>query len=466
MTNGSDLSHEPVQAQRCVVPWGLLEGMRSPSVAPWWRSDISLSPAGYLLPYGFGRSYGDCCMVDGTAIAMRHLDRLIEFDRDRGILRCEGGISLGALLDVVVPSGWMLPVVPGTQYVSVGGAIANDIHGKNHHHQGTFGDHVNAFELLRSDGVYTICRPTTNEVFATAGDKPIPAVSKVSTSASPSTLYEATIGGLGLTGLITWAEIALAPLPTTQLIAESLSFRDTTTFIDLCEESESQYEYVVAWFDAWSFNNGRYRGILHRARYDDSGVSAHVPSTRITHFPKSVTRLMMNPWSIRRFNDLYWVSHRMRPRRSVQFRQHIFPLDSIEGWNAMYGPRGFFQFQCVLPTESFRGIDELLQLIVDRGEGSFLGVLKRFGAKRSRGWLSFPMPGITLALDFPNRGESTRRLLADAGDIVAAHGGRIYPAKDACMSGEVFRGGFPRWQELEAIRDPRFNSRFWQRVTH
>jgi FAD/FMN-containing dehydrogenase len=458
--------HPGFLAAQRVMPWGSLPGMSADAVTPYWLDEATLPTDGHVLAYGLGRSYGDSCMVrrGGVAIQSACLDRLISFERTTGVLRCESGVSLRAILDVATPAGWTLPVLPGTQHVTVGGAIANDIHGKNHHRRGTFGDHVISFELLRSDGSRHICSALSAQNSpGLQAEQPDGLRSSAPSAQHRANLFSATIGGLGLTGLITWAELALVPLRTSQLESESIAFRNTSTFVELCTESDTTHEFVVAWFDAYSYRDGRYRGILQRARYAEGGALVTEPPKRLRRFPTWAGPLAMNPWAIRRFNDLYWYTQR---RKNVvgDFRRLLFPLDSIAGWNAMYGRNGFFQLQCVFPERATSGVDELLKRIAARGQGSFLGVMKRFGAINSRGVLSFPTSGISIALDFPNRGEVTRKFLADAGDLVAAHGGRIYPAKDATMSSGVFRSGYPNWQELERMRDPRFLSEFWQRV--
>lgn len=424
------------------VPWGRLPGMATQAVE-LWPATPQMLPDGPLLAFGRGRSYGDCCLATGTALDTRRLDRLLAFDRDHGILRCEAGVTLATLLDVAVPAGWTLPVMPGTQTVSVGGAIANDVHGKNHERAGTFGCHVRALWLQRSDGSLLRCARDDH-----------------------ATLFAATIGGLGLTGLVTAAELQLARLPSRTVIADALPFNSVAMFVAQCDEAVATHEFTVGWFDAYSYRDGSFRGVLQRANYAHADAAcAPAPAVVPRRLPIALASAALQPWTIRRFNDLYaWTQQRRGPHRA-DFRRYLFPLDAIADWNRMYGSAGFFQLQCVLPTAAVAGIDALLAMIADAREGSFLAVLKRFGTQHSPGLMSFPQPGITLALDFQNRGASTARLLANAAALVTAHGGRIYPAKDATMPAAVFQAGFPQWRALEAARDPRFLSQFWQRVT-
>jgi FAD/FMN-containing dehydrogenase len=415
------------------------------SDTPWSVADVAFPTTGDVLPYGRGRSYGDCCLAaDGVALATERLDRLLSFDRDGGVLRCESGISLADLLDIIVPAGWTLPVLPGTQFVSVGGAIANDVHGKNHERAGTFGRHVTSFELLRSDGSLRSCAPDRH-----------------------ADLYAATIGGLGLTGLITRATLRLARLPSTEVVAESLPFASVEAFVELSGQSQATHEFTVAWFDAYSWRQGRFKGVLQRANYASAGDDRQPAYSRSQHhWPMALAGRALMPWTIRRFNALYYRVQQRPGQQRADFRRYLFPLDAIAGWNRMYGTQGFYQLQCVFPAAASAGVDALLAMIAEAREGSFLAVLKHFGALASPGLMSFPMPGITLALDFRNRGESTRRLLANAAALVADYGGHIYPAKDATMSAAVFKSGFPAWTALESARDPRFQSRFWRRVTN
>jgi FAD/FMN-containing dehydrogenase len=425
-------------------PWGRLPGMVAPA-QELWTAAARAWPAGPLLAFGRGRSYGDCCMAAGTALDTRRLDNLLAFDRERGIVTCEAGVTLAALLDVIVPAGWTLPVMPGTQFVSVGGAIANDVHGKNHERAGSFGRHVLAFDLVRSDGPPLRCTATDN-----------------------AALFAATIGGLGLTGLIAAATLQLAPLPSAHVLADAIPFDSVAMFAELCERAVATHEFTVGWFDAYSWRDGRFRGVLQRASYADDGAppaaaDAHAAQPRSVPLALAAPALM--PWTIRRFNDLYYRVQVRKGTHRAPFRRDLFPLDAIAHWNAVYGSNGFYQLQCVFPAAASGGVDALLARIAAAREGSFLAVLKRFGALPSPGVLSFPTPGLTLALDFQNRGESTRRLLADAAALVADHGGRIYPAKDATMPAAVFRAAFPQWGVVESARDPRFRSQFWDRVT-
>jgi FAD/FMN-containing dehydrogenase len=414
-----------------------------------WRQQELPEPVGEtatLLPYGNGRSYGDVCLNrGGTLIATRGLDRFIRFDPATGVLRCEAGVLLADILALAVPRGWFLPVSPGTRYVTVGGALANDVHGKNHHRAGTFGRHVRSFELLRSDGSRRLCA-------AGNGDG----------------LFAATIGGLGLTGLITWVELQLRPVAGPMLEEESIKFAHVDEFFELSDYSDQHYEYTVAWIDCVATGDMLGRGLFARANHAEAPAvrdAAADPGPRWS-LPIAPPVSLVNKLSLRLFNALWYAKQRQKHReRLIHYRPFFYPLDAIANWNLMYGPKGMLQYQCVLPGDDGRALlPPMLNTIAESGHGSFLAVLKMFGDEPSPGLLSFPRPGVTLALDFPNRPE-VFRLLDRLDDMTREAGGAVYPAKDARMSGESFRAFFPRWQELARHVDPGFSSSFWRRVT-
>jgi len=395
-----------------------------------------------VLPYGNGRSYGDSCLNVGAAlIPTRALDRFIALDAASGIVTCEAGILLDEMFRVIMPAGWFVPVTPGTRFVTLGGAIANDVHGKNHHAVGTIGRHLVRFELLRSDGQRLICSPTQNPDW-----------------------FSATIGGLGLTGVITWAQLQLRPIAGPHMSVETIRFANLDEFLQLQSESDRDFEYTVAWVDCLGTGSQLGRGWLERANHASAPAPVQHAQSRGLNVPFAPPFSLVNAASLRLFNTLYY--HRPRARHSDRwFESFFYPLDSIGNWNRLYGPRGLYQYQCVIPDAAGReGTAALLEAIARSGQGSFLAVLKAFGALESPGMLSFPRKGITLALDFPNRGQSLERLFVELDAIVRATGGRLYPAKDGRMPPELFREGFPRWREFTQFIDPRCSSSFWRRV--
>jgi len=425
--------------------WGRYPRMPQRAVPVRWR-DAPLPELPACLPFGNGRSYGDSCLIDkGVLLDARGLDRFIAFDPATGVLRCEAGVLLAEILELSVPRGWFLPVTPGTRFVTLGGAIANDVHGKNHHGAGTFGRHVRCFELLRSDGQRLLCSPQQNVDW-----------------------FAATIGGLGLTGLIGWAEIALKRIASPAIRMETIRFAGLDDFFALSAESDRDFEHTVAWVDCLAQHDALGRGLFMRGNHAPAlGVASPAPSKRRLRVPFELPVSLVNQTSLRLFNGLYYRKQiKKRVQAVTHYEPFFYPLDGVEDWNRIYGPRGFLQYQCVVPHGDGRAaIREILARIATAGCGSFLAVLKIFGNVTSPGWLSFPRPGVTLALDFPNHGETTLRLLAQLDEVVAEAGGAVYPAKDARLSATHFQQFFPRWQELNDYRDPRFSSLFWRRVT-
>jgi FAD/FMN-containing dehydrogenase len=404
-----------------------------------WRDEALPLDGGPFLPFGNGRSYGDSCLNGGGAlIDMRGLDRFISFEPHSGVLRCEAGVLLNDILARFVPDGWFLPVTPGTRFVTIGGAIANDVHGKNHHRGGSFGHHVRGFELLRSDGTRLICSPTTNADW-----------------------FAATIGGLGLTGVITWAEIALKPIPGPAVDVETIRFTGIDEFLDLSRAAHNSHEYTVAWVDALS--KGGLRGLFFRGNHARADGPLAAPRRR-PGLPVTPPFSLLPKPAVRLFNSAIYRLPR-RPRQKQHYEVFFYPLDGIADWNRLYGRKGFFQYQCVIPSNNADAIRELVDRVAQTQEASFLSVLKVFGDQPAAGWLSFARPGITLALDLPDRGKPTQLLLDRLDEITREAGGAVYPAKDARMSPATFERGYPNWRRLEQYRDPALLSDFWRRTT-
>lgn len=395
-----------------------------------------------VLPYACGRSYGDSCLNDGGALLdVSGLDRFIAFDESEGLLRCEAGVTLADILALLVPRGWFLPVLPGTRWVSVGGAIANDIHGKNHHRAGTFGSHITCFELMRSSGERVLCSPSRNPE-----------------------LFRATIGGLGLTGLILWAEVRMKRVPGAAIAMERVRFSCLDEFFQLSLHDQD-YEYTVAWIDCLARGRHLGRGLFLRGDHAASAAAVPAPRSRLG-VPVDLPSGLINQLTLSGFNALYYRSQLRRERRiRVSYEPFFFPLDKIENWNRLYGKRGFLQYQCVIPSVAEPVIATVLEEVAQSKEVPSLAVLKRFGTLKSPGLMSFPRPGVTLAIDFANRGPGTLELLQRLDTIVGDANGAVYPAKDARMSPESFRRFFPAWQQFATHLDPKFSSSFWRRVT-
>ena len=394
-----------------------------------------------FLAHGLGRSYGDSALnAGGLLIDCRFLDHFLAFDSDSGVLECETGVTILQINRLLTPCGWMLPVTPGTQFVTVGGAIANDVHGKNHLQQGTFGTHIESLQLARSDGELLECSAADN-----------------------SELFAATIGGLGLTGLILKAKLQLRRVNSLTMQVKRLPYNDLATLFAIAGEHRDTWQYQSVWLDpASGCRSGHYIAANHETRPGD----LHWPRQRslaldaLAAVPSTLAgRLLMKAGNL-------WYRKGIRTgTHPASATSVLYPLDHISGWNALFGRPGFYQHQCVLPEPVCRAaLEELLTAIADRGQTPTLAVGKWFGTRPSPGLLSFPTPGFSLALDFANCGSNTHRLLDQLDHIVASYGGRLYPAKDARMSAKVFASGYPALEQFAENIDPRFSSDFWRRM--
>jgi len=396
------------------------------------------------LPVGLGRSYGDVCLLDGgTLLPTPAMGRLLAFDATTGLLTAEAGITLAQILDFAVPRGWFLPVSPGTKYVTLGGAIANDTHGKNHHVAGTFGCYVPQFELARSDGQRLLCSPTLNSEF-----------------------YAATIGGMGLTGVITWASLQLRPIVSRLIDYQGIQFHGIDEFLDLTRQSDN-VEYTVSWVDVTSTGKNFIRGIFMQGDHSPAPAPLTLSSKPKLTLPFEFPGFALNAATVSAFNTLFF-HKQIRPRvTAVQdYEPFFYPLDALLHWNRMYGKRGLLQFQYAIPWEHAReGTIAVLQAVAKSGLASFLAVLKVFGDVPSPGMMSFPQPGVTLALDFPIKPEKSFALFDRLAAMTLEFGGRLYPAKDARMTAAQFQAFYPQWRSFARYKDPALNSSFWQRVT-
>ena len=428
--------------------WGRIVRARHDVARPTFRDELAplaatFGPEAPGLAVGLLRSYGDSNLnPEGRLIATPGVDRILAFDRQSGLMRAEAGLSLSQCLQVLAPSGWFLPTTPGSRFVTLGGATANDVHGKNHHSAGSFGNAITRIGLIRTDGA---------RIEAGPGDP----------------LFSATIGGLGLTGVIEWVEFQASRVASSWLEARDIAFSNVDEYFDLAADHHSRFEHTMAWVDCLSSGARLGRGIFSGANWSDTGDrTAHQEAPRLT-IPIDAPAGLLNAFTIGAHNLLrFSVKSLNRKPYRVHYEPFLYPLDSIAHWNRLYGRAGFFQYQCVVPPGSARpAISELLRRIVRSGEASFLAVLKDFGPIAPRGLLSFPMEGTTLALDFPNRGGSTLRLLADLDAIVAEAGGRLYPAKDGRISAATFQTGYPNWTRFQETLDPGLSSAFWRRVS-
>jgi L-gulonolactone oxidase len=398
------------------------------------------------LAVGLGRSYGDTNLnPGGPLLQMSGLDRFIAFDRQTGVLRAEAGTSLSQVLRLVVPHGWFLPTTPGTRYVSLGGAVANDVHGKNHHGAGTFGRHVRRIGLLRSDRQDVV---------------------EIGPDLEPA-LFAATVGGLGLTGVMAWVELQLVRTPSAYLDQKIETFGGLADFFRIAQEAVGRYEHTVAWIDCTASGANLGRGIFNLANWADDGRRDLHDDAKGPTMPIEAPSFALNPLTLRAFNALYYAKGRLDAGRSkVHYASAFYPLDAIRRWNLLYGPNGFYQYQCAIPDAAAPdAVAEMLKRIARSGEGSFLAVLKTLGDLPSPGLMSFPLPGATLALDFRNQGAKTLALLAELDAIVLAAGGRLYAAKDGRMPAAMLRAGYPHLDQFRAHLDPALGSAFWRRIS-
>lgn len=392
------------------------------------------------LAFGLGRSYGDACLNPGGVLWQTSgLDRFRHFDPASGRLVCEAGMSLRQIQQLAIPRGWMLAATPGTQDVTVGGAIANDVHGKNHHLVGSFGDHVRRLTLLRTDGSRIECGPDLEADW-----------------------FAATVGGIGLTGVITAAELQLRPVAGPWLQSETIPFADLGGFFGLADTSEAGWEYTVAWIDCLSPQG---RGLFMRAN-PAAGGPAPPARARARSMPFVPPVSLINGLSLQLLNSGYYrAKARQSGLRLEHYESFFYPLDNVRHWNRAYGPRGFYQYQSVVPRAvGSDAVNAMLAQIARSGAGSFLAVLKTFGERQAPGMLSFPQPGVTLALDFPNRGAATHKLFDRLDAIVREAGGRLYLAKDARMPRGLFEVGYPELPRFLGYRDPGISSAMSRRL--
>ena len=380
-----------------------------------------------LIARGNGRAYGDSAINAAATIETRHLNRMLAFDPDTAQLITEPGVLLGDIIAAFLPRGWFLWVTPGTKFITLGGAIAADVHGKNHHKDGSFRTCVDWIDVMDATGVVTRCSRSENPI-----------------------LFEHTLGGMGLTGVITRAAIRLRPVETAWIEQTTHPASNLQAAMDLFE-ANLDATYSVAWIDCLAGGTKMGRSVvmlgehagLRQLPEDRRRTPLEVPRKKRRKMPFDLPSFTLNALTIRAFNTLYyWAGSRSTGPRLVDWETYFYPLDTILEWNRIYGRKGFAQFQCVLPLDtSEAGLSALLKEISKAGTGSFLSVLKRFGAQDSA--FSFPMEGYTLSLDFPINAK-TLRLLTELDRVTLDHGGRFYLAKDSHMSADTFAASDPR----------------------
>jgi decaprenylphospho-beta-D-ribofuranose 2-oxidase len=398
-----------------------------------------LSEGRSLVARGLGRSYGDAAFNSaGYTILTERLNRFVAFEAESGVLDCEAGVSVDDILSCFVPRGFFLPVVPGTKYVTMGGALACDVHGKNHHRDGSLSRHVRDFRLLTPSGDLLHCSRDQN-----------------------SDLFWGTVGGLGLTGIVTDLRIQLIPLESAYVSVDYDRANDIDKALELFHDSDENYKYSVAWLDGICGGRSLGRSVLMRGNPTPAGpgTDLHRHSSRSLPVPDMFPGFLLNRLSVRAFNSLYY---RRQPRRArevvTHYERFLFPLDRLSNWNRLYGKKGFLQYQFVVPYEGGReALIKVLELFAKSKYGIFLAVLKRFGPGEVASPLSFPMPGYTLAADVPYRAAGVFDFLKQLDRIVGAAGGRVYLGKDARLAPAALREmyeGLDSWLELKSSIDP------------
>jgi FAD/FMN-containing dehydrogenase len=395
-----------------------------------------------LLAYGNGKSYGDTCLPMGRGkVLLPQSVGVPEFDEATGLLVASAGMTIAEIILKYGPQNWFVPVTPGTKHVTLGGAIANDVHGKNHHVRGSFGCHVEWLDLVRSDGKTYRCSSTEN-----------------------SNLFAATIGGMGLTGFILRAAIKLMRVSGCNVLEKTIPFQSLERYFEAAEQADYDNEYAVAWVDQLARGSAAGRGLLFVGNHHSGEFAPHKSAKLSVPFVPPIS--MLNGLSVRAFNMLYrGAKSRKLDLHETHYDPFFYPLDMVQNWNRLYGPRGLHQHQSVIPFDAAKFvIPELLEQSRQAGQVSFLTVIKRFGAAASPALMSFARPGYTLTLDFPHKGVSTLALLETLDRITIECGGAVNPYKDSRMSPATFAASFPNWRALEAMRDDQFMSGFWART--
>jgi len=384
-----------------------------------------------FIPRGNGRCYGDASLSERTISTLKY-DKILSFDKENGIFECQSGITLDQILKVIIPAGWFLPVTPGTKFITIGGGLASDVHGKNHHVDGSISNHVLEMDVvLASDEIIT-CSP---ELYPD--------------------LFEATLGGMGLTGVISKVKIQLKKIETSMIRQKQVKAENLQELIRLFEEYKD-YTYSVAWIDCLKKGKHFGRSILmlgEHATVDDlaqiqKADPLKLPKNKQIIFPFNLPSWVLNKFSVKAFNFVYYTKNfKKEINNVVSYEPFFYPLDAVLHWNRMYGKAGFVQYQFVLPLDAKQGLIEILQRIADEGLGSFLAVLKVFGKQESI--ISFPKEGYTLALDFPVR-EGLLEFLDELDQLVLKYHGRLYMSKDARMKPEILVAGYPELERFKA----------------
>lgn len=443
------------QSKKSISGWNKYPITSSYLMRPERYRELRNCEVSPLIARGLGRSYGDASLnTNHPVMLMERLNRFLSFDEEKGILRAEAGVSLEEILQVFVPRGWFLPVTPGTKFATLGGCVATDVHGKNHHVDGAFAKYVKSLEIILADGSVRKCSPKQDP-----------------------DLFWATVGGMGLTGIISEVSLQLLPIESAYMIVKHHAAENFEQVWAILSNNEIDDKYSVAWIDCLSTGKDFGRSIVmngHHAVLTELPLKIkdplYIKPRKNFSLPFNCPSWLLNPWTIQAFNTLYFRTQAAKKDPFVvDYDSYFYPLDSIANWNRLYGKKGFLQYQFVVPTNTAReALKTILEELTKSQRVSFLAVLKRFG-RENEGFLSFPREGYTLALDIPIKDDSLFSFLDHLDRLVLQYGGRIYLAKDARMKPDTFRAMYPRlgqWQRIKTTVDPqhRFSSDLSRRL--
>jgi len=420
--------------QKSIANWGNYPALKSNEFQFTTLSELKkiLKENPTLIARGNGRCYGDASLANVTVSTLK-FDKILFFDRISGIIECQSGIVLDQLLEVIVPDGWFLPVTPGTKFVTIGGLVASDVHGKNHHVDGSFSRHIIEMEVMMDNGESVICSREKN-----------------------ADLFEATCGGMGLTGIVVSVRFQLKKIETSYIHQTTIRANNLTELLDLFEQNK-HFTYSVAWIDCLKKGKGFGRSVLMLGEHATASQLNEkqkqnplaLPKKKAITFPFYLPSWVLNNFTVKLFNFFYYHKNfKKKKTGNISYEPFFYPLDAILHWNRGYGKKGFVQYQFVIPLEHKHGLVTILNKISEKGWGSFLAVLKVFGEQSDL--ISFPMEGYTLALDFPVRG-NLFEFLDELDEIVLQYGGRIYLSKDARMRSDKFWKGYSNAKKFASV---------------
>ena len=411
---------------KTISGWGGYPKTNSEVISPRNIDEYKINLKKTFIARGRGRSYGDSANYK-TVLQTSFLDKIIHFDKINGLITCEAGITIKKILENIVPTGWFIPVSPGTSFATLGGSIASDVHGKNHHRSGSFGEHVKDIKIMLGNGN----------------------IENISTE-NNSDLFYATCGGMGLTGVILSATIKLISIKSSQIIQTELKSKSLEDTCSIFEENDKA-QYSVAWLDCFAKEKSIGKGIITLGEHSEKG-NLNFNIKRKVNISKNFPSFVLNKYSISMFNKLYYAYHKNNRKRLVHLFDYFYPLDKINNWNRLYGKNGFIQYQFVIPNDQIvNNLKLIFKKISEFGINPFLGVLKKFG-KQNDNLLSFPMSGYTLAMDI-KIDKKLFKSIEELDKVVANLGGRIYLTKDSLMKEEIFKNSYTKWKQFEKIRE-------------